>query len=510
MVFTDSCVRNTKRMMLPTRKLPLLIIGFILIIIIMFYSKLSSIHQLQEKCLKSIQSIPKDSGRHHNLQTSCPQSSPKRKYFLQAKNSEGDYLKHVRNVFAYLGYERAKSITDSWDVMWAYEYPFSSVLTPSSLGSHQQVNHFPGLGYLTSKVYLATSKYKYIPHAFSLPHDKDKFLNFAQKHKEKLWVQKSNKHRGITIKSVDQLDLSASDTFIQEFVQNPFLVDGRKFDIGIYTIITSLDPLRVYVMKSEWLIRYCAVDYNPFDVSIPDKYVVGDDYTPTWELPSLKDVYQRLKFSHKNSLFYYLDMRGHNSVAMENEVYKAIADIIYEKKSDILKIVSKYPYGSKSFFEMVRFDFVIDSEINVYLMEVNMSPNLSSAHFKQNGVMYEQVVFNTLNLAGLSRVSDHRDTIDNILSNDRNLQVYKDECLKCSNCDSDVCKLCLFCTSDSIKEMLKSAFRERVNQGHCIRVYPHSSRIQKDYNSFSKLSINDRLLHLWYKGKCIEDKTWCS
>ena len=33
-----------------------------------------------------------------------------------------------------------------------------------------------------------------------------------------------------------------------------------------------------------------------------------------------------------------------------------------------IKAVSNYPYGD-AFFEMVRFDFVLDSKLNVFLME---------------------------------------------------------------------------------------------------------------------------------------------
>jgi len=50
---------------------------------------------------------------------------------------------------------------------------------------------------------------------------------------------------------------------------------------------------------------------------------------------------------------------------------------------------------------MVRFDFVFDSKLNIFLMEVNMSPNLSSAHFSANALLYEQVLFNTLHVAGI-------------------------------------------------------------------------------------------------------------
>jgi len=65
-------------------------------------------------------------------------------------------------------------------------------------------------------------------------------------------------------------------------------------------------------------------------------------------------------------------------------------DVYTLKEEDFIRIASKYP-NRRGFFEMVRFDFVIDSKMNVFLMEVNMSPNLSSKHFAANRLLYEQV-----------------------------------------------------------------------------------------------------------------------
>lgn len=61
-----------------------------------------------------------------------------------------------------------------------------------------------------------------------------------------------------------------------------------------------------------------------------------------------------------------------------------------------------FRYPSKAnFFEMMRFDFVVDENLSVYLMEANMSPNLSSAHFPPNQLLFEQVIFNLLGLVGV-------------------------------------------------------------------------------------------------------------
>ena len=69
-------------------------------------------------------------------------------------------------------------------------------------------------------------------------------------------MQKSNSHRDIRIRSVSAADLETNGTFFQEYIGRPLLVDGHKFDIGVYTVMTSLDPLRVYVYWGDVLLRW--------------------------------------------------------------------------------------------------------------------------------------------------------------------------------------------------------------------------------------------------------------
>ncbi|EAU76858.1 AGAP004427-PA [Anopheles gambiae str. PEST] len=207
------------------------------------------------------------------------------KYWVFGRNPTGGHLLHVHNVLQRLGIDQTSNDTTDWDLLWAHDYPFRK-LNLQRMKRHQLVNHFPGSGYITNKVDLSTTKLQYIPAAFKLPAEMTQFREYAKTNPHKQFVQKHNQHRHIQIKRTDEIDFSNNDTFIQEFIDDPLLVDGYKFDIGVYTVITSIDPLRVYIYKGDILFRYCPVPYHPFNASDVDKYIVDTEAM----LTSLKNL----------------------------------------------------------------------------------------------------------------------------------------------------------------------------------------------------------------------------
>ena len=56
--------------------------------------------------------------------------------------------------------------------------------------------------------------------------------------------------------------------------------------------------------------RFCPEKYHPFSADVVDKYVVGDDYLPIWEVPSLKRYYTELGVGMKETFNAYLRSIG--------------------------------------------------------------------------------------------------------------------------------------------------------------------------------------------------------
>ncbi|RZF34125.1 hypothetical protein LSTR_LSTR003535 [Laodelphax striatellus] len=433
-----------------------------------------------------------------------------RTYAVFGRDVDSGFLKHVYNVFHSFGYKRQElNSNDDWDVLWSHDYPFRKLNTAMrNLKPHQKVNHFPGTGYITNKMDLATSNIKFVPRAFKMPQQKADLLAYASKHPKKMFVQKSNDHRGIKIKQIEQLDLKQNGTFIQEFIDDPLLVDGHKFDIGVYTIITSIDPLTVYFYNGDVLFRYCPEKYYPFDPAKVDKYVVGDDYLPTWEVPSLKKFYNDNAFSMKDSFDAYLKQSGRDPSKIWSQVEEAIREVCLSKEHAIHNILVNYP-SKRNFFEMMRFDFAVDNDLNVYVMEANMSPNLSCAHFPPNRLLYEQVLFNLFNLVGLASLLSKESTSSmDVLT--KNVMVYEKECFssKCNGCISPECQLCRLCLTTNQIDVLKRAYIEHNNKKDCKRAFPPSMDYAKanDTRISDDLSPENQFLFRWFKAKCLMDR----
>ncbi|KAE8751460.1 hypothetical protein FOCC_FOCC001707 [Frankliniella occidentalis] len=437
------------------------------------------------------------------------------KYVVYTKDGKTGHLKHVYNVMRRLGYEEAQ-IEENWDVLWSHPYPFTILPALKHLQPHQKVNHFPGSGFITNKANLATMDIPYVPKAFRLPKDKQLLFEHVKRNPKKVFVQKSNHHRGIQISNVNELDLSANGTFVQEYVDRPLLVDGYKFDIGVYTILTSVDPLRVYIYNGDVLFRFCPEKYHPFDPKVVDKYVIGDDYLPTWKVPSLKKYFTDGGFSMKESFDAYMREIGKEPEKVWKAVKSAIQEVYLRTEMSILNLLSQYK-TKRTFYEMVRFDFVIDEDLNVFIMEANMSPNLSSQHFPPNSILYEQVLYSLLSLVGVGQ-NVHKQSLlrtkeDIIMQvNSKQTGVYPEICgTRCETCMAPECQICQRCLTADMKHTLESAYLEHINRHECRRVFPPPMTQKEAAQNYvlDSYSPENQMMYRWFKGKCLQDISWC-
>ncbi|TMW48076.1 hypothetical protein DOY81_006849 [Sarcophaga bullata] len=417
-----------------------------------------------------------------NNQTATGFAAPN--YAIYGKSKTEEHLIHVVTVLKRLGYHRVR-LEDNWNLLWAHDYPFINMpLRMKNLDKNQIVNHFPGCGFLTNKVDLSTTALPFLPKAFRLPSQREEFLDYIEHHPHALFVEKHNEHRHIAIRAPEEINLYSNNSFIQEFIQNPFLVDGHKFDIGVYVVITSIDPLRLYIYSGDVLFRYCPVEYYPFNASNIDKYVVGDDYLPTWQVPSLVKFYNSLGGSMRGAFDAYVRDQNLDPSIIWQQVDDIIRSTVLEKEQDISRILRSYKM--RNFFDLIRFDLIIDDKLKVHLMEANMSPNLS----------YDEVT--------------------EMITSEKNLATNLNKCSAhdCDKfCNRQECDLCLPCLSGSEYEILEKTHREHLHRISMKRIFPKPILQPENFDiatEVQNMTKRNAWLTRWFYYKCVHDSTWCN
>lgn len=65
---------------------------------------------------------------------------------------------------------------------------------------------------------------------------------------------------------------------ISEYVSNPHLIDGLKYDLRVYALVTSFDPLIVYVYE-EGLVRLATTKYSLDPEALDNKFIHLTNYS---------------------------------------------------------------------------------------------------------------------------------------------------------------------------------------------------------------------------------------
>ena len=164
-----------------------------------------------------------------------------------------------------------------WNIYWT-----DTSVAPQrvmQLKKYQKINHFPGMLSIARKAQLAINlqrlravfpnDFNFFPDTWILPQDTKEFRKlFGEKtgKSKKTFIIKPDhacQGKGIFLtKSWDQVSkIDPTIKYVaQKYVTNPFLIDGYKFDLRIYVLVLSCDPLRIF-LYNDGLVRLCTRKY---------------------------------------------------------------------------------------------------------------------------------------------------------------------------------------------------------------------------------------------------------
>lgn len=439
---------------------------------------------------------------------------------------KGKTLTLVENVFTRLGYKiqhfsnHDNNDNNTIDVMWHHLYPYKELEILKMIQNVAKMNHYPGIGYLAAKSVLNTwnGGTKYTPKTFEMPKQKQQFLKEIEGptgviDENRVWIQKNLEHRGNIVKPVKELNLDKPG-LIQEFVSNPFLLHGHVINIGINVIITSTLPLRAYVLDSAWLIRICNEPFHPIDYSDITKYVTDGDHMHRnlFEFKPMKRYFDA-GYSRKQALFAYIRSElGKDPSPIEYQIYDAIQDTLIKRENRLLVSPTGKPFAPYSrFFEVMRWDFILDDDLGVHLIEANMSPDMSEVETLIR-MKNEHLIYSTISTIGCLHGSGNKHGL-----RDGDTFVDLDICYTriCQeNCHVQECDLCSSCISRGLGHMLQASFAEHTSRQGLRAVFPQPMT-EIDAQSYDPIHDNHLTKHnqihqAWLRAKCVDDVYWCT
>lgn len=334
----------------------------------------------------------------------------------------------IKNAFIRSGF--TKTTTKSWTCLWSKHQNDTQM---KGLNCLQKINHFQASWCIGRKDRLARTmqgmmrkhgdQFNFHPQSYILPSERDALhRHIANDAKtpgggpgKDLWIKKpcaSSCGQGIQVLTGSQVTSigKSKKCLVQKYVADPYLIDGNKFDLRLYVVITGVDPLRVYVFK-EGLTRISTSKYslknlgdrfahltnysinkkskefkksmaNDGDIDIKtlsfEKRAEEASERGTPASPDgKKGTTRSYKWSYTEFKSYLAKKEG-DEVA--NATHERIIDLLVKTMIGSESVITPHLHSSANYrtncFELFGCDVMLDSKLKPHLVEVNISPSL--------------------------------------------------------------------------------------------------------------------------------------
>ncbi|KAM9324255.1 tubulin polyglutamylase TTLL11 [Gastrophryne carolinensis] len=272
-----------------------------------------------------------------------------------------------------------------------------------------QVNKFPGMTEMVRKINLSRAlrtmqelfpeEYDFYPQSWILPEEYPIFNSQVRMEKESdpLWrptfiVKPDSGCQGdgiYLIKDPSEVrimgNLQNRPAVVQEYICRPLLIDKLKFDIRLYVLLKSLEPLEIHIAK-DGLSRFCTEPYQePNYKNLHRVYMHLSNYS--LNIHSGKFIHSdSLHTGSKRSFSSLL----HKLSAKEVDTKKIWSDIISLVIKTVIALVPELkvyyhadiPAGKPgpTCFQILGFDILLMKNLKPILLEVNANPSMKIKH----------------------------------------------------------------------------------------------------------------------------------
>ncbi|XP_025912953.1 tubulin polyglutamylase TTLL5 isoform X4 [Apteryx rowi] len=298
----------------------------------------------------------------------------------------------VRSILTAHGFHEVHPNSSDYNLMWTGSHLKPYLLR--SLTDIQKVNHFPRSYELTRKdrLYKNVSRmqqthgfktFHILPQTFILPGEYQEFCNTYSKDRGP-WIVKpvaSSRGRGVYLINNPSQIVLEENILVSRYISNPLLIDDFKFDVRLYVLVTSYDPLVIYLYE-EGLARFATVRYDQASKNIKNQFMHLTNYSVnkksgdyvSCDDPEVEDYGNKWSMS---AMLRYLKQEGRDTAALMANVEDLIIKTVLSAELVIAAACKTFLSHRGSCFELYGFDVLIDATLKPWLLEVNLSPSLA-------------------------------------------------------------------------------------------------------------------------------------
>lgn len=188
--------------------------------------------------------------------------------------------------------------------------------------------------------------------------------------KKNIWIVKAGrKSRGRDIALFNDYNKLKAQTssgcwVVQKYIENPLIVCGKKFDIRQWVLISCGDPLTIWIYKRCYL-RFSIEDYDDENIANPYIHLTNNSISKK-SLKFDQAAIEGCMWSIDQFREFLVKEKGQD--LWMSKVYPALKKIV---KHSLLAVGN---LGRNNSFEIFGYDFMIDENLNPWLLEINSSP----------------------------------------------------------------------------------------------------------------------------------------
>lgn len=289
--------------------------------------------------------------------------------------------KLVREVLEFNGI--CETPDNKFTMYWGNPIDTQTVATRCTL---QKINHFPDskliIGNKAELAHIIQNHPSYspdqlfYPRTYILPKDRSKLFNLMKKHPKLSYISKppnGSCGSGIKLVRFDDFYTIPTNSVVSDYISRPLLIDGYKFDMRVYVLVTSFMPLRAYLYR-EGLARFATEVYSFENKDNQYSYLTNASL----------NRHNNKKWSPENSKWPLSDILyeiNHRFGKPPEKVMGLIKDTVARTLMTIQgsMIPAERNSLSDSHFELLGFDILFDNKFTPYLLEINTMPSLGTS-----------------------------------------------------------------------------------------------------------------------------------